>query len=123
VLKAVAYGWQQQRIARNAEEIRDLGHELYERLGNFAEYYGKVRRGLETAVNAYNASVGSLEGRLLPTARKFRDLAGATGEEIEVLEPVDSVPRLPAAPELVIRAEEIRELRPLVGEQREPTPR
>jgi DNA recombination protein RmuC len=115
VLKAVAYGWQQQRIARNAEEIRDLGHEIYERLGNFAEYYGRVRRGLETAVNAYNASVGSLEGRLLPTARRFRDLAGATGEEIEVLEPVDSIPRPAAAPELVVRAEPIRARLPAGG--------
>ena len=108
VLKAVAYGWQQQRIAKSAEEIRDLGHDLYDRLGNFAEPYGKVRRGLETAVNAYNASVASLEGRLLPTARKFRDLVGATGEEIEVLETVDSVPRIPAADELVVRAAPIR---------------
>ncbi len=108
VLKAVAYGWQQQRIAKNAEEIRDLGQELYQRLGVFAEHFGRVRKGLETAVNAYNASVGSLEGRVLPTARKFRDLAGAGGEEIESLEPVDSVPRPPAAPELAVRAESVR---------------
>ncbi|MGH7627877.1 MAG: DNA recombination protein RmuC [Gemmatimonadales bacterium] len=112
VLKAVAYGWQQQRIARNAEEIRDLGHELYDRIGNFAEHFGRVRRGLETAVNAYNASVGSLEGRVLPSARKFRDLAGAGGDAIDVLEPVDSVARPPAAPELVMRQKPLRELLP-----------
>lgn len=108
VLKAVAYGWQQQRIAKNSEEIRDLGQELYQRMGVFAEHFGRVRKGLETAVNAYNASVGSLEGRVLPTARKFRDLAGAGGEEIESLEPVDSVPRPPAAPELIAGIEPIR---------------
>ncbi len=101
MLKAVAYGWQQQRIARSAEEIRDLGQDLYRRMGVFAEHFGRVRKGLEAAVSAYNAAVGSMEGRVLPAARRFRDLAGAGGEEIESLEPVDTVPRLAAAPELL----------------------
>ena len=101
VLKAVFYGWQQERIGRNAEEIRDLGQELYARMRIVAEHLDKVRKGLDSAVSAYNDAVGSLEKRVLPTARRFRDLGAGTGEELPVLEPVDSVPRLPAAAELV----------------------
>lgn len=100
VLKAVNYGWQQERIAKNAEEIRDLGQTLYERLRVAAEHLGKIRKGLETAVNGYNSAIGALESRVLPTARKFRDLDAGKGDEIGVLEAVDSVPRLPAAEEL-----------------------
>jgi DNA recombination protein RmuC len=99
LLKAVAYGWQQERIAERAEQIRDLGIELYERVSIFAEHLAKVRKGLETGVNAYNSAVGSLESRILPTARRLQELGG--GPEIEILEPVCSVPRLPAAAELI----------------------
>lgn len=106
VLKAVAYGWQQERIARNAESIRDLGIELHARMRTVAEHLTKVRKGLEGAVSGYNAAVGSLESRVLPTARRLRDLGAASGEEIEVLEPVDAVPRLPSAAELVVEVEE-----------------
>ena len=101
VLKAVFYGWQQERIARNSEQIRDLGMELYTRMRVAAEHLARVRKGLDGAVSAYNAAVSSLESRVLPTARKFRELGVGTGDEIEALEPVDAVPRLAAAPELV----------------------
>ena len=101
VLKAVFYGWQQERIARNAEEIRDLGMELHARMRVMAEHLARVRKGLDGAVTAYNAAVSSLESRVLPTARKFRELGVGPGDEIEALEPVDAVPRLPAAPELL----------------------
>ncbi len=104
ILKAVAYGWQQERIAANAEEIRDLGQTLYDRVRAVAEHLAKVRKGLETAVCAYNGAVGSLETRVLPTARRFRDLGVGAGDEIEVLEPVDAAPRLPTARELVTSA-------------------
>ena len=107
VLKAVAYGWQQERIAENAEQIRDLAMELYGRLRNFAEKIDKVRRGLGTAVDGFNEAVGSLERRVLPTARRFLELGAASGEDIEVLEPVNSVPRLPAAPELTVVVESV----------------
>ena len=101
VLKAVAYGWQQERIAENAEEIRALGQQLYDRMRNVADSLDKVRKGLETAVNGYNAAVGTMEGRVLPSARRFRDLGAGSGNEIDVLEPVNLTPRLPAAIELV----------------------
>jgi len=105
VLKAVAYGWQQERIARNAEAIRDLGIELHSRMRTVAEHLARMRKGLEGAVSGYNAAVGSLEARVLPTARRLRDLGASSGEEIEVLEPVDAVPRLPSAGELGERPE------------------
>lgn len=107
VLKAVAYGWQQERIARNAEEIRDLGVDLYDRIRVAADHLGKIRRGLEVAVSAYNGAIGSFETRVLPTARRFRDLGIRPGDEIGVLEPVDSTPRIPAAAELTPPAENL----------------
>ncbi len=100
VLKAVFYGWRQERIAKNAEEIRDLGQALHDRIRTAADHLAKVRKGLEAAVSGYNSAIGALESRVLPTARKFRDLGAGSGEEIAVLEPVDSVPRLPSAVEL-----------------------
>jgi DNA recombination protein RmuC len=101
LLKAVNFGWQQERIARNAEEIRDIGMTLYERMSIVAEHLTRVRRGLETAVGAYNDAMGSIERRVLPTARRFRDLGLGNSREIEALEPVQGEPpRLPSSSEL-----------------------
>ena len=102
VLKAVFYGWQQERIARNAEEIRDLGIDLYSRMRTVAEHLSKMRKGLEAAVTAYNSAVGSLESRVLPVARRFHELGAAEGDDIPLLEPVGALARLPAAPELML---------------------
>lgn len=102
LVKAVAYGWQQQRVSKNAEEIRDLAKLLYERVRTFADHLLQVRGGLRSVVSKYNAAIGSLETRLLPTARKLRDLDVGPGDEIKVLEPINEVPRLPTAAELVV---------------------
>lgn len=99
LLKTVAYGWRQSAVAQNAAVIRELGQELYRRLGNFTSHLGRVGARLGAAVEAYNAAVGSLERQVLPQARRFTDL-GVTGDSaLPVLEPVDELARVPAAAE------------------------
>lgn len=78
LLKAAAYGWRQEAVSQNAEEIARLGRELYDRVVNFAEHLEKTGRALEQATKAYNSAVGTFEGTLLPGARKFVEL-GAKG--------------------------------------------
>jgi len=93
LLLAVAYGWKQERIAENALEISELGKTLYNRLGIMAAYFNDLRKGLERSVDAYNRTVGSMEHRVLTTARKFKELGAASGDDIPVMEPVDKKPR------------------------------
>ncbi len=100
LLKSVAYGWTQQKLADSAQQICDLGRELYDRLATFGDHFEDLRKGLERAVSAYNAAVGSLEGRVLVSARKFRELGAGSQQEIAALEPVEHTPRAPQSPEL-----------------------
>ncbi len=95
LLKAVAYGWRQENLAENAQVISDLGRDLYKRMADMAGHWGRVGKSLAGAVENYNQAVGSLERRVLVTARKFKELEAApAGEEIEELAPVDSTPRI-----------------------------
>lgn len=101
LLKAVSYGWRQERIAENAREISNLGRELYKRLADLGGHMADVGSRLDKAVESYNKAIGTLETRVLVSARRFRDLAAADERaEIAPLEPVDSVARRLQAPEL-----------------------
>jgi DNA recombination protein RmuC len=93
LLRAVAFGWRQEQFAQNAERIRELGAEIYDRMRTLMEHVGRIGGGLGRAVEAYNQAVGSLETRLLPTARKFKELGAAAGSDIPELEPIDRTPR------------------------------
>jgi len=100
LLRAVAYGWRQETIAESAKAISDLGRELYGRLATLTEHFAKVGRGLDTAVRSYNEAVGSLETRVLPSARKFRDHGVSPAAELAELGGVERTTRPVTAPEL-----------------------
>ena len=93
LLKAVSYGWRQEQMATNAHEVSKLGKDLYDRLRNFTNYFADIGRGLDRALDSYNKGVGSLEARVLVTARKFKERGAIAGEEIETLEPIDKLAR------------------------------
>ncbi|UCC67691.1 MAG: DNA recombination protein RmuC [Armatimonadota bacterium] len=99
LLRAVAYGWRQEQIAKSAQEVSGLGRDLYDRLRTFLGHFDKIKRGLESATSAFNQAVGSFESRVLPSARRFRDLGAATGDELPELEPIDAQARQLTAPE------------------------
>jgi DNA recombination protein RmuC len=101
MLRAIAYGWKQEALARNAQEISELGRELHERISVMAAHWGRVGKNLGDAVGAYNNAVASLESRVLPAARRFKELkAVPDGREIAPIEQVEALPRALQAPEL-----------------------
>jgi DNA recombination protein RmuC len=100
LLRAAAYGWQQEALTENAQKISQLGKELHERIATLADHWAGVGKNLGEAVNAYNKATGSLESRVMVSARRFRELQAVAGDkEIRDLAPVESAPRLPAAEE------------------------
>jgi DNA recombination protein RmuC len=102
LLRAVYYGWRQEKIALAAQAISDLGRDLYKRLADMSEHFFKLGKSLGGSVDAYNKAVGSLEARVLVSARKFKDLTSVPSDaEIEDLAPVEQVPRALQAPEMV----------------------
>ncbi|WP_419917995.1 DNA recombination protein RmuC [Candidatus Poriferisocius sp.] len=101
-LRTVAVAWQQQDLQENAQRIAEGAGLLYDSLRVYAGHVDKVGRGLNSAVNAYNDSIGSLEGRVLPRARKFEDLGVEIGTKpIDMLAPLEALPRTASAAEMV----------------------
>ncbi len=101
LLRAVAYGWRHEHLAQNAQEISDLGRELHKRLSDMADHFARLGKSLGGAVQSYNQAMGSLEHRVLASARKFKEL-GSTSHTAEIapLDPLDQTPRDLQAPEL-----------------------
>ena len=94
LLTTVAHTWRQESLTENYREVARIGKELYDRVATFAERYDEVRRKLDGAVQAYNEAAGSLEARVLVSARRLRDLNITTAEEIPTAEPIERVPRV-----------------------------
>ncbi|MGJ3246486.1 MAG: DNA recombination protein RmuC [Elainellaceae cyanobacterium] len=94
LLKAVAYGWRQEQMAENAQQISELGKEMYDRIRIFAEHFDKMRKSLSSTVNYFNSAVGSFDSRVLVTARKFKELGAGIGEELESVNGFERSPRL-----------------------------
>ena len=101
LLKAVAYGWRQDHLAKNARKISDLGNELYDRIRVLTEHFGRLQKGLKAASEAYNAAVGTLESRVLVTARRFKELKSTTADEIPLTDTLDPELRSIQAQELI----------------------
>jgi DNA recombination protein RmuC len=89
LLKAVSYGWKQQHLARNAEEIQLLGRELYERLATMVGHLENVGANIKQAADSYDKFIGSLEQKVLPGARRFKELGVSSTKELEVPEPIN----------------------------------
>lgn len=99
LLRAVAYGWRQQALAANAERIREVGEELYQRLAAFSEHLAKLGRSLDASVASYNRAVGSFDAKLLPGARKFAEMGVSAKKAIEEPEQVEKAVRALGATE------------------------
>lgn len=97
LLKTVAYGWRQSAVARNASLVRELGQELYRRLGNFTGHLDRMGQRLQSAVEAFNLAAGSLERQVLPQARRFTDLGVTADAKLPPLEPVAEPVRAPSS--------------------------
>ncbi|MDH5444549.1 MAG: DNA recombination protein RmuC [Gammaproteobacteria bacterium] len=93
LLRAVAYGWRQEQLAENAEHIKQTGEQLYQRLMTYTDHLNKLGKSLESSVKHYNNSVGSFDTRILPSARKFKEMGISTGKEVEQPQKIETAPR------------------------------
>jgi len=105
LLRTVASVWQQEKLTENAQEISNLGRVVYERLGTMAKHFSALGQRLDGAVSAFNKAVGSLEGRVLPAARRFPELGVSSTEEIRTIPQVERSPRQLQSPELLNSSE------------------
>lgn len=101
LLRAVAYGWAQEKVADNARRISDLGKDLYSRLATLSEHFRALGNSLGKSVRAYNEAVGSLESRVLVSARRFKELGATSDAGILELPPLEPSAREIQAPELL----------------------
>ncbi len=99
LLRAIAYGWRQEQVAKNSQIIADLGKQLYERFSTFLSHLSKTRNSLEQSVFNFNRTVSSLEGRILPSLRKFKDLGATGADDVSSIDPIEQNPRQIEAPE------------------------
>jgi DNA recombination protein RmuC len=112
LLRAISYGWRQETITREALQISALGKELYTRVRVMAQHFADMRKALDRTVLTFNRAVSSMETRVLPSARKFRELGAVNTDDIPQLESVDQQPRALQAPELV--AAQVKDEQPLL---------
>ncbi|GLJ79405.1 DNA recombination protein RmuC [Microbacterium imperiale] len=113
VLKTVAYTWTQQDVSDEARRLFELGNELYQRLGSLASHAGDLRRAIERTVESYNKFVGTLESRVLVTARKFPGIDETRLDAVSAPAPIDTATRMTTAPELL--SADVGELRDRIG--------
>lgn len=106
LLKAIAYGWRQEQVEKNAMQICDLGKEMYERMAKFIEHMSKIGSSLEKATDSYNNAVSSIESRVMVTARKFKELGAGTQTDIPEIPQIEKTPRSISAPEGETKKEE-----------------
>jgi DNA recombination protein RmuC len=112
LLKTIALGWRQEQLARNAEEIQQIGRELYERLGTLVGHLELVGKNIKQAGDSYDRFVGSLEQKVLPAARRFKELGVETADTIDAPDPLRLTVRPVTRPELLGLAEEIEDAAP-----------
>jgi DNA recombination protein RmuC len=104
LLRAIAVGWREEKVAESARSVSELGRELYERLATMVEHFATVGKRLDGAVQAYNQTVGSLERRVLVSARRFPEHGIGTDKQIVELAPVDKSTQQPQTIELPTRS-------------------
>lgn len=93
LLRSVSYGWRQEKLAKSAQEISDLGKDLYSRVATFVNHFDGVRRGLETATDSYNKAASTLESRVVVSVRKFKELGATAEEELDPIKAIEKRPR------------------------------
>lgn len=100
LLRAVAYGWKQEQLQENAREVSEIGKELYDRIRVLTGHFCDLGKGLDRAVNSYNRTVGSLESRVMVSARKFKELGAAVGDDLQELPGIETAAREPVLPDI-----------------------